>query len=336
MCKAQRACVPARWSRQDNQTVVWQPRPHHAQRPHGLRARPLQSARRRLRLCLQRHDAARLGQRGRHTCRACRAHSACVQLRCDVCRPCSIRCSALWVIARRACLHPWHGMQLLLVRCSSTPGLHACFGSAARCSRPGCEVDRGCTVLLHAPYAPVHMHDMSNYVSSMPICSAHVGSEDNTFRLWDAQGSCLQSVELSGCVWSVAFTPDGDVVAGCADASAYVFSREASRQADAEAVAAFETTVEERKAMTKDDKSGVLCLRALGGPVRHMRPASSIPVCLPACRLLSPRHMLQGPVHTCTVACLALLLHAPEALPQHACHFDVHHCTGTKPCELDY
>jgi WD40 repeat protein len=56
------------------------------------------------------------------------------------------------------------------------------------------------------------------------------GSEDNTFKLWSSAGSCLQTVELPGCVWAVTFTGNGDVVAGAADGCAYVFSSAAERQ----------------------------------------------------------------------------------------------------------
>ena len=56
------------------------------------------------------------------------------------------------------------------------------------------------------------------------------GSEDNSFKLWNGAGACLQTVELPGCVWTVSTTANGDVVAGTADGCAYIFSGASDRQ----------------------------------------------------------------------------------------------------------
>ena len=72
-------------------------------------------------------------------------------------------------------------------------------------------------------------------------------------------------------MWAVTFTGAGDVVAGCADASAYIFSGDKERQAGVEAVAAFERMLEERKAMAKDDNSGVLLPSLLHFVPAHTR-----------------------------------------------------------------
>ena len=62
---------------------------------------------------------------------------------------------------------------------------------------------------------------------SLLLCA---GSEDNSFKLWNGAGACLQTVELPGCVWTVSTTANGDVVAGAADGCAYIFSGASDRQ----------------------------------------------------------------------------------------------------------
>lgn len=56
------------------------------------------------------------------------------------------------------------------------------------------------------------------------------GSEDNTVRLWNAGGSCLQVLEHPGCVWSVAFTQRGELASGCSDAVGRVWSNDPQRK----------------------------------------------------------------------------------------------------------
>jgi WD40 repeat protein len=56
------------------------------------------------------------------------------------------------------------------------------------------------------------------------------GSEDNTVRLWNAGGSCLQVIDHPGCVWSVAFTQRGELVSGCSDAVGRVWSNDPERK----------------------------------------------------------------------------------------------------------
>jgi WD40 repeat protein len=73
-------------------------------------------------------------------------------------------------------------------------------------------------------------YEQVSYLLSTNIPVLHAGSEDNTVRLWDASGSCLATIEHPGCVWAVAFTPAGDLVSGCSDAVARIWSAAAERQ----------------------------------------------------------------------------------------------------------
>lgn len=77
---------------------------------------------------------------------------------------------------------------------------------------------------------------------------AGAGSEDNTMRLWNAAGECLQTVAHPGAVWSLAFLQCGDLVSACSDACAYVWSSDPARQAAAGAQAAYESVITERAA----------------------------------------------------------------------------------------
>lgn len=69
------------------------------------------------------------------------------------------------------------------------------------------------------------------------------GSEDKSMKIWSMAGSCLQTIAFSGCVWSVAFLPSGDAVAGVSDSKAYVFSSDEIRQGPDSMHAAFEAEV---------------------------------------------------------------------------------------------
>jgi WD40 repeat protein len=60
--------------------------------------------------------------------------------------------------------------------------------------------------------------------------TTRAGSEDNTVRLWNAGGSCLQVIDHPGCVWSVAFTQRGELVSGCSDAVGRVWSNDPARK----------------------------------------------------------------------------------------------------------
>ena len=78
----------------------------------------------------------------------------------------------------------------------------------------------------------------------MSSCSAAGGSngliasasEDNTARLWRADGSCIQTIEHPGCVWDVAFMPTGDLVTACSDYAARIWTRISSQVADKDTI----------------------------------------------------------------------------------------------------
>lgn len=85
-------------------------------------------------------------------------------------------------------------------------------------------------------------------------------SEDCTVRVWNMGGECLGVIKHPGCVWSVAFLSQGDLVSGCADGVARIWSADSSRKASDDAIAAFEAHVqlyhEKSKAKQGDDGEG--------------------------------------------------------------------------------
>lgn len=82
------------------------------------------------------------------------------------------------------------------------------------------------------------------------------GGEDNAVRVVHADVasgsfSCVQTIMCPGVVWSVALASSGDIVAGCSDNVARVFTRDTSLVATEEVQAAFEKAVSERQVSTK-------------------------------------------------------------------------------------
>lgn len=83
------------------------------------------------------------------------------------------------------------------------------------------------------------------------------GGEDNAVRVVEADmgsgGSfgCVQTIMHPGSVWSVALCPGGDIVSGCSDGVARVFTKDASAVADADTLSTFEKEVSERQISTK-------------------------------------------------------------------------------------
>ncbi|CAL8462941.1 g2475 [Coccomyxa elongata] len=81
-------------------------------------------------------------------------------------------------------------------------------------------------------------------------------SEDNTARLWRPDGTPLQSIEHPGCVWDVGFLPNGDLVTGCADYAARIWTASPDRAAPAESIQVYEAGISARKAAATEAASG--------------------------------------------------------------------------------
>jgi len=62
-------------------------------------------------------------------------------------------------------------------------------------------------------------------------------------------GVCVQSIEHPGCVWDVAFLPNGDLVTACSDGVARVWTREKKLYAPTEETEAFISLVSSRKSV---------------------------------------------------------------------------------------
>ena len=67
-------------------------------------------------------------------------------------------------------------------------------------------------------------------------------SEDKTCKVW-RDGNCVATLPHTGSVWAVCTLPDGDIVTACADGIARVFSRDTSRFADADVLAAYDASL---------------------------------------------------------------------------------------------
>lgn len=82
------------------------------------------------------------------------------------------------------------------------------------------------------------------------------GGEDNAMRVvvFDTvagQPACTQTVMHPGTVWCAAMAANGDIVTGCSDGVARVFTADPARFAVDDAVAQFEKSVSERQISTK-------------------------------------------------------------------------------------
>ncbi|GIL93050.1 hypothetical protein Vretifemale_20531 [Volvox reticuliferus] len=82
------------------------------------------------------------------------------------------------------------------------------------------------------------------------------GSEDNTVRLWRPSGECVQVLEHPGNIWAVDFTPLGDLVTGCSDAVARVWTARPEARGDPALERALANLVSERKAAKEAAAAG--------------------------------------------------------------------------------
>ncbi|KAJ1930044.1 WD repeat protein Lub1 [Tieghemiomyces parasiticus] len=77
------------------------------------------------------------------------------------------------------------------------------------------------------------------------------GGEDRSVKIW-RDGACIQTITLPAqSIWSVAASPNGDLVAGTSDKEAHVFTRVPERHAPASVRAAYDNLLAERQAAEK-------------------------------------------------------------------------------------
>lgn len=62
-----------------------------------------------------------------------------------------------------------------------------------------------------------------------------------------ADGSCEQVLEHPGCVWGVAFLPNGDLLTACGDGVARVWTRDAARRAPEDVATRFQEAMAAQK-----------------------------------------------------------------------------------------
>jgi len=108
------------------------------------------------------------------------------------------------------------------------------------------------------------------------------GADDNTARVWGVDGRCIQVLEHPGCVWAVAFLPNGDLVTACADGVARVWTSSEERKSSAEGLEAYNATLIAHKELSKPKEESA---RETGGQ----------PPGLPAGLQLSSSTALQSP-----------------------------------------
>lgn len=118
--------------------------------------------------------------------------------------------------------------------------------------------DRNLTPLLTQP----DVHDGS-YIYSMDVHSSDdevtfvTGGEDNAVRFTKLSITANsiqpgQAIVHPGTVWSVAISPDAEnIVSGCSDGVARIFTRDLNAVADPDVLEAFEKSVAERKVNTR-------------------------------------------------------------------------------------
>lgn len=115
-------------------------------------------------------------------------------------------------------------------------------------------------------------HGHSNYIYSIALNPALgdvfvTGSEDNTIRLWSvSKGNLGEALTLPAqSVWCVSCMDNGDIIAGASDALIRVFTKDPTRAASDDAIAAYETAVTTRK-MEQCKELGGVKVNDLPGP----------------------------------------------------------------------
>lgn len=102
--------------------------------------------------------------------------------------------------------------------------------------------------------------------NALRVSGVIIGSDGRSLKL-----QTVQTVTHPGSVWSVALADSGDVITGCSDGVARVFTRDSSRMASSDALEVFEASVAARQVSTKliggvDAKKLPLLSEALSTP----------------------------------------------------------------------
>jgi phospholipase A-2-activating protein len=89
----------------------------------------------------------------------------------------------------------------------------------------------------------LHGHTAFVYsVTVLPDLKIVTCGEDRSIRIWE-NGDCIQTIVHPSTVWCVASLPNGDIVSGCSDGVARLWTRDASRTADDLTLAAYDKTL---------------------------------------------------------------------------------------------
>lgn len=116
------------------------------------------------------------------------------------------------------------------------------------------------------------LHGHTNYIYSIAFNKGVgdniivSGGEDSTLRMWNAEGELGKAITLPAqSVWAVACANNGDIVTGTSDGVVRVFTKDPSRFADAQTLAAFKMASETRIREANTSLGGVK-VNELPGP----------------------------------------------------------------------
>lgn len=73
------------------------------------------------------------------------------------------------------------------------------------------------------------------------------GSEDDTVKLWHADGICLQTIEHPGNIWSLCFLENGDLVTACSDGVTRIWTSATDKVASSDIISAYEASIAAKK-----------------------------------------------------------------------------------------
>merc|ERR1719399_557803 len=81
--------------------------------------------------------------------------------------------------------------------------------------------------------------------------------EDRTLKVWSPELVCRQSIPHPAIIWSVAVSSAGDVITGCSDHCARVWTREDERSASTALVQLYQGRIESATMSAKAIDGGV-------------------------------------------------------------------------------